>query len=161
MTQSTARASEARPSTAFSQRLRCVINEAVRKRWLQAWLGAVLIGVANGVAREATYGRALGVRAAHNVSGVTGVASFAAYFSALDHRWPIPSLGEALRIGAIWTALTVAFEFGFGRLVAKQTWDELLADYDVAEGRTWPLVLAWIAVGPAVIRRRRLRRSAR
>jgi hypothetical protein len=51
-----------------------------------------------------------------------------------------------------WLALTVAFEFGFGRLVAKQSWDELLADYDVAEGRTWPFVLAWIAAGPAAVR---------
>jgi hypothetical protein len=27
-----------------------------------------------------------------------------------------------------------------------------LVDYDVAHGRTWPLVLAWIAVGPAAAR---------
>src|SRR5215218_340297 len=103
MTQSTARASGGTEHRVlpgdggeapqkYRRRPACVINEGMRKRWLQAWLGAVLIGVANGVAREATYGRALGVRAAHNVSGVTGVATFAGYFAALDRRWPIPSL---------------------------------------------------------------------
>jgi hypothetical protein len=41
-----------------------------------------------------------GRRAAHNVSALTGIAAFAAYFSALDRRWPIPSTGNAVRIGA-------------------------------------------------------------
>jgi hypothetical protein len=62
-------------------------------------------------------------------------------------------LDAGLAVGAQWLALTVAFEFGFGRLVARQSWDELLADYDVRAGRTWPFVLAWIAAGPEVTRR--------
>jgi hypothetical protein len=33
--------------------------------------------------------------------------------------------------------------------------DELLADYDLRKGRLWPLVLAWIVLGPAVVRARR------
>ena len=120
-----------------------------------AWLGGALIGVANGIAREATYGRVLGERAAHNASGAVGIAAFAAYFRVLQRRWPIRSDREAAAIGAAWLAMTVAFEFGFGRLVAKQSWEELLADYDVREGRTWPFVLAWITAGPAVTRRLR------
>jgi hypothetical protein len=90
---------------------------------------------------------------AHQLSGLTGIGAFAAYFSALQRRWPIPSTREALKIGTSWLLLTVAFEFSFGRLVAKQSWEELGADYNPREGRTWPLVLAWIAVGPAVVRR--------
>jgi hypothetical protein len=53
----------------------------------------------------------------------------------------------------VWLGLTLAFEFGFGRLVAKQSWEQLLADYNVAAGRTWPLVLAWLATGPELTRR--------
>ena len=121
-------------------------------RWMQAWVGGVAIGIANGAAREATYGRDLSAGAAHNVSALTGIGAFAAYFAALDRRWPIPSAGDAVRIGAAWAAMTVGFEFAFGRLVAKQSWQDLLADYNLARGRTWPLVLAWIAAGPAVIR---------
>jgi hypothetical protein len=125
----------------------------VAARWTVAWLGGAAIGVANGLAREATYGRALRERTAHNVSSATAVAGFAGYFAFLQRRWPIPGGRAALAIGARWLLLTVAFEFGFGRLVAKQTWRELLADYDVAAGRTWPFVLAWIALGPAVVAR--------
>lgn len=123
--------------------------------WTAAWLGGAGIGVANGVLRETTYGRCMSAWAAHGVSGATAVACFGAYFRALDRRWPIPTAREAAVIGGVWLALTVAFEFGFGRAVAKQSWDELLADYDVTRGRTWPLVLAWIAAGPVVVRARR------
>ena len=90
--------------------------------------------------------------AAHAASGATAVGAFAGYFSFLQRRWPIPTSRDALKIGGAWLAMTIAFEFGFGRAVAKQSWDDLLADYNLAEGRTWPLVLAWITVGPAVIR---------
>ena len=123
-----------------------------RKRWLVAWSGGALIGVANGVAREATFARVLDERGAHAASGATAVVAFAGYFAALQRRWPIPTTEEALKIGSGWLAMTVAFEFGFGRAVAKQSWAELLADYNLAEGRTWPLVLAWIALGPAAVR---------
>jgi hypothetical protein len=128
-----------------------------RRAWSIAWLGGVGIGVVNGVAREATYGRRVGERTAHNVSGLTAVAAFAGYFAVLQRRWPLASEREALQIGGRWAVMTVAFEFAFGRLVAKQSWRELLADYDVAKGRTWPFVLAWIGIGPAVMRRMRRR----
>jgi len=45
-------------------------------RWLLAWPGGAVIGVANGVLREATYGRRLPERAAHQLSGATAVAAF-------------------------------------------------------------------------------------
>jgi hypothetical protein len=81
------------------------------------------------------------------------MGAFAAYFGILQRRWPLATTREALGVGAGWLALTIAFEFGFGRLVAGQTWEELTADYNVAKGRTWPLVLVWIAVGPATVRK--------
>jgi hypothetical protein len=125
--------------------------------WLAAWPGGVLIGVANGAAREATVGRRLPERTAHNVSTASAMAAFAAYYSALDRRWPLPNRGEALVVGAGWLAMTVAFEFGFGRVIAQKPWSELLADYNLARGRTWPLLLAWLTVGPEVTRRARRR----
>ena len=129
----------------------------VRRQWVAAWSGGALIGVGNGVLREVTFARVLGPRAAHAASGATAIAAFAGCFSVLERRWPIPTRGEALRIGAWWLAMTVAFEFGFGHAVVKQSWRELLADYDLRAGRTWPLVLAWIALGPAVVREVRAR----
>jgi len=139
-------------SRARAGRSRIAARHDVRKRWLRAWGGGVAIGVGNGVLREAVLAKVLSPRSAHAASSATAIAAFATYFSVLERRWPIPTTGEALRIGAWWSGLTVAFEFGFGRAVAKRSWEELVADYNVADGRTWPLVLAWIAFGPAVVR---------
>lgn len=125
------------------------------RRWIQAWPGGALIGVGNGIAREATYGKVLGERAAHQVSTATAIAAFAAYFELLQRRYPLASAQEARLTGLAWLGLTVAFEFGFGRLVAKHSWQQLLDDYNVTAGRTWPLVLAWLALGPGVVRARR------
>lgn len=85
------------------------------------------------------------------------IVAFAAYFWRLHRRWPIPGGAEALRIGRAWLTLTVAFEFTFGRLVAKKSWRELASEYNLAEGRAWPAVLAWLATGP----RRSAQASAR
>ena len=44
--------------------------------------------------------------------------------------------------------LTVSFEFGFGRLVMKHSWERLLHDYNILEGRVWILVLLWTLLAP-------------
>ena len=128
-------------------------RSGARQPWVSAWLGGAAIGIANGIVREATYAKKLNEGTAHQVSALTAIGAFAAYFTFLQRHWPIGSRREAIEIGGAWLSLTIAFEFGFGRLVAKQSWQELLADYDLRAGRTWPLVLAWIAAGPEVLRR--------
>ena len=125
---------------------------SARRRWIAAWPGGAAIGVANGVLRQATYAKRLGELPAHQVSTATAIVAFAAYFTWLERRWPIRDRAEALQIGASWLTLTVAFEFAFGRRVAKLSWRELLADYNLAAGRTWPLVLAWLTLGPEIVR---------
>ena len=125
---------------------------SARRAWLLAWLGGPLIGIANGTLRELGYQDRVGERTAHQLSSGSAFALFAGYFELLARLRPLTSTREALRVGAVWLALTIAFEFGFGRGVAHTSWDELLADYDVRKGRLWPLVLAWIALGPAVVR---------
>lgn len=126
-----------------------------RRIWLIAWLAGPLIGIANGTLREVAYKDRVGELTAHQLSTGSAIALFAGYFEWLAGRWPLASTREALEVGAAWLALTVAFEFGFGRGVAHTSWDELLADYDLRKGRLWPLVLAWIALGPAIMRARR------
>jgi hypothetical protein len=119
--------------------------------WLGAWPGCAAIGVANGAARELTYGRALSEPAANRISALTGTAAFLTYFGALQRRRPLRSRRQALLVGGAWTALTVGFEFGLGRAQGKE-WSELTAEYDLTRGRLWPLVLTAVAVGPELAR---------
>jgi hypothetical protein len=43
---------------------------------------------------------------------------------------------------------TIAFEFLFGHYVMGHSWDSLWADYNVLQGRLWPLVLIVTLFGP-------------
>ena len=104
--------------------------------------------------------RRVGELTANQISGATLVLLLAAYFRALDGRWPIASARQAAAIGGTWVALTVAFEFLFGHFVDGESWSELLENYDLAAGQLWILVLVWIGAGPSVIRLWRLRRGA-
>jgi hypothetical protein len=124
-----------------------------RRRWLAAWVGGAALGVGNGIAREATYGKRLGEPRANQLSALTAIAAFVPYFRALQHRWPLDDGVEAARVGAVWLALTVCFEFALSRLVAKKSWQEIAGDYDIRRGRLWPLVLTSIALGPEIARR--------
>jgi hypothetical protein len=119
--------------------------------YLTFWLVLMILGVANGIVRELTYGRRLSELRAHQLSTLTGVLvmTLAVWLLSLFIR---PSSMEiALLIGLIWLALTVAFEFGFGHWVARHTWEELLADYNILKGRLWPLFLLWMLLLPGLV----------
>ena len=57
-----------------------------------------------------------------------------------------------------WLGLTVAFEFRFFQYARGHCWAELLANYDLSQGRVWVLVLVWVALAPYLFFR--LRRPA-
>jgi urea transporter len=88
--------------------------------------------------------------------GVTLSVAMAAYVVVLERRWKLTA-ADARRIGATWLLLTLAFEFGFGRFVDHKTWSELFHDYNLLRGRTWPLVLAFLAALPLLARELRRR----
>jgi hypothetical protein len=124
--------------------------------WAAAWAGLAVLGVLNGLGRGLYQGR-IGEQRAHQVSTATLVAGIVPYAMLVDRRWPTPTARAAAGSGLTWVALTTAFEFGFGRSVAKQSWRTLLADYDLRRGRLWPLALAATGAAPAAARALRQR----
>ena len=122
-------------------------------RYLSGWFLLMLIAIVNGAVREATYGRSVTDLAAHQISTATGILSIGAAAWLLGRIWPIRYASQAFAIGGLWLAMTVAFEFGFGRYVAGHSWTRLLADYNLLEGRVWPVFLLWIAVVPYLCHR--------
>jgi hypothetical protein len=126
--------------------------------WLVGWLGLVLVALLNGTLRQLGYQRWIGELAGRQVATVLMIVLSACFIWLLHRRWPIPSTGAALRIGGVWTVLTLSFEFGFGLFVERAPLSTLLADYNVAAGRIWILVPIWVVVAPEVIRRLQARR---
>jgi hypothetical protein len=66
-----------------------------------------------------------------------------------------PRPAGALRIGVLWLALTLGFEFLVGHFVFRRPWATLLADYDLRRGRIWLVVLVVTFVAPLVAARLR------
>jgi len=102
------------------------------------------IAILNGVVREKGYGPRLRERTAHQLSSVIAVLLFGLYTWPITARWPPEDSGQALAIGGMWLAMTIAFEFGFGHYMAGHSWRKLFSDYNLLRGRVWSLVLAGI-----------------
>lgn len=121
--------------------------------YLLAWVLMIPLAITNGVLRQTTYGKHMPELRAHQVSTLTGIVVFGAYIWAVAALWPFPSAATAWRVGLLWAAMTIVFEFGFGRYVAKHSWSRLFTDYNLLKGRVWLLFLIWLAVAPYVFYR--------
>ena len=130
------------------------------RRWLVAWVGAPVLAIVNGAAREFAYKDEVGESAANQISVAPLIALLGLYFLILQRRWPLATTRDALSVGAIWVGLSVLFEFGFGHYVEGDSWADLLDNYDVSQGNIWILILLWIAVGPTIVRAVTAERSA-
>lgn len=119
--------------------------------WLYAfllWLGFAALAIALGNVRVRLAEPLMGEPAAHVVFTLlfclllylltdwfVGVAGFD---TATSQWW----------LGVIWMALTVCFEFVFGHYVVGHSWQVLLADYNILNGRIWVVVLLTLLLGP-------------
>ena len=115
-----------------------------------AWIGFAGIAILCGALRVKLLEPHLGEKAAHVVGTVIVCVAIMAAIqlfvasSGLKDTWPL------MRIGAFWTALTICFEFAFGCLVMKKSFEELFADYNFFKGRVWLLVLLTTFYGPVI-----------
>jgi hypothetical protein len=119
------------------------------------WVLILLVAVVNGGIRQAFIIPRTGDTAGHAISTVMLCAAILA-LSWLTIRWMRPTTPrEVWSIGAMWLALTLAFEFLAGHYLFGASWRQLLADYNIFRGRTWVLVLITTAVAPALMAQRR------
>lgn len=116
-----------------------------------AWLGMMLLAIFNGYIRERFLRSRLGELAAHQVSTIALLLLLAGYCALLARLWPLHSLADAWTVGVIWLAMTLLFECGFGRYVAKHPWRRLLADYNLMAGRIWLFIPLWMFIAPPVL----------
>ena len=117
-------------------------------KFIGAWFVMLLVSIANGAVREFTYGRHMDELRAHQLSTASSVLLLGLVIRGCIRLCPPASAREAVSIGLLWSALTVAFEFLFFHYVGGHAWTELLDNYNVLKGRIWVLVLVWIAIAP-------------
>jgi len=120
-----------------------------------AWCVLMLIAVLNGSFRVALLNPRLGEPVGHIASSLM-LSFFILLLAWVLMPWVGPrSVSESLAVGALWLLLTLIFEFGFGHFVAQKPWGALLADYNIAAGRIWVLVLLTTFLAPLIVVRLR------
>jgi hypothetical protein len=119
-------------------------------RYLVAWFPMLALAIANGALRQATYGKRIPELRAHQLSTVIGAAVFGVYIGFVIRACPPVSTQQALQVGLLWLALTIAFEFFMGLVLARRPLNQVLRDYDVTSGRVWVFLLLWITVAPVL-----------
>lgn len=119
------------------------------------WLLLVVLAVANGTFRNAFVTPRVGAYAGHLISSVLLIAGIGAV-SFLTIGWIRPvSVRGAWMVGILWMSTTIAFEFLAGHFLFSNPWSMLFADYNLAAGRVWVLVLLATLVAPAWAWRKR------
>jgi hypothetical protein len=117
-------------------------------RAMVVWCGLLVLAFVNGAVREAALVPAFGDNVAHAISSVMLSAAIGA-LAWMTIGWIAPpSSAAAWQVGAVWLALTLAFEFLAGHYLFGNPWNRLLADYDVLRGRIWIVVLLTTACSP-------------
>jgi hypothetical protein len=115
---------------------------------LALWLLMAVIAVANGVFRELVVIPRIGEYAGHVVSTALLVGAIllvaGVYFSVTPIAY---TRAELLLVGAVWTVLTVGFEFIVGYVEGTPV-SETLAQYDVLAGQVWILVPLTLLFAP-------------
>lgn len=120
-------------------------------RALVVWLGMMVLAILNGALREGLLVSIFEAAGAHVLSTLL-LCALIVGVAWIGVPWIHPtSEGQAFGVGGLWLLLTLAFEFGVGHYVLGTSWDELLADYNVLQGRVWVLVLITVAFAPVVV----------
>lgn len=113
-----------------------------------AWLVLFVVMFANGALRVLVLEPRLGEDLARQVASLSGVMLVLLVSWLFVAAAPEARPAQLWRVGVGWLCATVAFEFLFGRFVSGQSWQALLADYDLLRGRLWSLILVSVCLGP-------------
>jgi len=116
-----------------------------------AWLVFVVIAILNAAFRNKVYKPVVGDLAAHQISTIVFVSLiFVVTYLILQVSDLQLTDFSALVMGGIWLVSTILFEFVAGHFVFKNSWEKLLADYNIFRGRIWVLVLVATFLAPYI-----------
>ena len=105
------------------------------------WLILVIFAIINGTFREKIITPNTGEASAHVISTLIFITIIFIVTYFYIRIFNITASKELITIGLFWFFLTIVFEFVFGHFVVGHSWQKLLADYNIFQGRFWILVL--------------------
>lgn len=117
------------------------------------WLVFMIIAITSGALREWLLTPRFDEHTAHQIGTLVVCLLIAAVIVPGIRRLQ-PTPAQALAIGAAWVVMTITFEFGVFHVIVGHPMATLLADYNLAAGRLWPLVLLTELLTPWVVTQR-------
>lgn len=119
-------------------------------RILSIWIVLAVLAVLNGTLRQYVFMPRVDEQVAHVIT-----TFLLCTVILLVTRWTADWIGVDTRqrawfTGLTWLVLTIAFEFLVGHFVFGSPWSKILADYNVARGRVWVLVLITTLIAPVL-----------
>jgi len=112
------------------------------------WMVTVVVPIANAGLREKVVAPFLGTSVALPLSGIT--LSLLIFLLSLAF---VPWFGKLeksgyFKIGLLWVALTLCFEFTLGHFVQGKSWSEVMRVFDVTKGDLFSLAIISSLVSP-------------
>lgn len=117
-------------------------------RLLKAWLIILPFMIMNGIFRELVVKQLVPASVADAIGVALGIAIILVITRFTLRPLAGKSDSQLVRASLTLVTLTVAFEFVFGHYVDRKSWSELLANYEIWNGRLWPLVVGMLAFTP-------------
>ena len=116
---------------------------------LGTWFLFMILAIINAGIRNGIYKPIVGDLTAHQISTLIFViVIFVVTYLILRFSDLNLSGSQALLMGIIWVILTIGFEFIAGHYAFGNSWEKLLADYNILNGRIWSLVLLIEFIAP-------------
>lgn len=119
-------------------------------RQILLWLPMIVIAFANAALRELFLNKYFTELRANQFSTLTLILFCSVYIWLVFPSLNIQDQKHALFVGALWTSLTVMFEFSMGLLTHK-SWSFMLNNYNLLQGHIWPLFLIWLFFLPVIV----------
>jgi multidrug transporter EmrE-like cation transporter len=114
----------------------------------------MIIAIINAILREGIFTSFLNELRAHQLSTLTLMILFFIGTYLILHYSEIQlSDQQALIMGCIWVTMTILFEFVAGHYLFGNSWDKLIADYNIFKGRIWILIPITTLVSPYIANR--------
>jgi hypothetical protein len=115
------------------------------------WFLFMICAIINAIIRNEIYKPLIGDLRAHQLSTIIFIATILiiTYFVFRYSQIELTTQ-QIYIIGTIWLLATICFEFLAGHYVFGNSWDKLLADYNILKGRIWSFVLITILFAPYI-----------
>ena len=123
-----------------------IMTLAVKKRIIY-WIPLTAIGFINGTIRVVLFEKLFSDDAARQISSLLLIILIAIYSAIVFRKLEISNYSSAWQTGFVWMILTVVFEFALGFMLNTSI-NTMLAEYNLLEGKLWPLVLVAILLIP-------------